>query len=95
MCVRTGASVYPGGKCGDPATQTCSNQKGTSSSLSPATRQLLFSEYAGNRTDGLGTVNALCTGENQCCAGGLWGDVVPAGECRVPAVVCRWRARWL
>ena len=83
------------GECGDPATQTCSKQNGAVSFKSPTTRELLVSDYAGDHTDGLGKVHALCTGENQCCAGGLWGDVVPAGECRVPAVVSRWRERWL
>ena len=95
MCVRTGASVYPKGVCGDPVTQTCSKQKGTASSPSPTTRELLFSDYAGNHTDGFGKVHVLCTGEDQCCAGGLWGDLVPAGERRGPAVVCRRRVRWL
>lgn len=76
--MRAGASVYPGkGVCGDPATQTCSKQTRLTS-----TQKLLFAGYAGEHKDDSSNVHALCTGENQCCNGGLWGDVVPKGKCR-------------
>ena len=97
-CVRTGllTGVYGEGVCGDPATQTCSKKGYGGSSRTPTTHKLLFSDYEARITDGSGNVYPPCTdAELQCCDGNLWGDVVPVGECCVPTVVCRWRARWL
>ena len=80
-CARAGVSIYAKGVCGDSATQTCSKQ----TNIMDAAPELLFAPYV--YVDGSGAAHALCTGEEQCCDGGLWGNAVPTGKCLVPAVV--------
>ena len=67
--------MHPGGKCGNPSTQTCSKvPKSGRPSLAD-----LFAAYAMDYTDTSGQSYALCKGSEKCCGGGVWGDVIPTG----------------
>lgn len=76
----TCTSVHPGGECGDTSTQTCSKVPKDSSYVRElVSRAELFADYAKDYTDAAGQPHALCPGSNECCEGGVWGDVKPAG----------------
>ena len=61
--------MHPDGECGDPSAQTCSKD-GTSAGL--------FADYATDYKDASGEAHALCAGSDECCEGGVWGDVMPS-----------------
>lgn len=85
--VCAGASVHSvswyrvaGGECGNPSIQTCSQRPPTVSTDPYVPVQELFANYAGDYTDALGQTHVLCTGSDECCEGGVWGDVIPSGK---------------
>jgi hypothetical protein len=80
-----GASVHPKGECGDPTTQTCATAAATTFIGALASRADLFANYTKGYTDESGQPHALCAGSDECCEGGVWGDVIPAGTWLLPA----------
>ena len=42
--------------------------------------RILPLSYEEDYTDAAGQTHVLCTGNARCCGGGVWGDVMPAGE---------------
>ena len=70
--------MHPKGECGDPTTQTCGTRP-HSSTGDLASRADLFANHTKGYTDELGEPHALCAGSDECCEGGVWGDVIPAG----------------